>query len=74
MIVYKPYYDREWHIAEIDAEKARRIGGSLLYGGWIYGPANELFTNREAAAAWIMKDYGQARKYQITLEQAKEAV
>ena len=74
MIVYIPYYDREWHIEEVDAEKARRIGGSLLYNGWIYGPANELFTNREAAAAWIMKDYVQARKYQITLEQAKEAV
>lgn len=27
-----------------------------------------------AAAAWIMKDYRQARKYQITLEQAKEAI
>lgn len=74
MIVYQPAFDRDWKIVEIDAENARRIGSFVSYNGWIYGPANLLFTEREGAASWIRKEYGEARKYQISLEDAKEAV
>ena len=73
MIVYHPVFDRDWKIVEIDPVKATNIGEYILYHGYIYGPTNELFTDREGAAAWIRKEYNEARKYQLTLEQAKEA-
>lgn len=72
---YAAYYDRGWNILEFDASKARRLpGGSLLYQGWIYGPADECFTDPEGARLWIMKEYHAARAYQVTLEQAQEAI
>lgn len=70
---YAAYYERGYHILEFDAKKARRIGGYLVYNGWIYGPANECFTDPEGARLWIIKEYGAARKYQVTLEQAQKA-
>ena len=74
MKVYAAYYDRGWNILEFDASKARRIGNSLEYSGWIYGPANECFTSQEGARLWIQKEYHAARAYQVTLEQAQEAI
>jgi hypothetical protein len=71
---YAAYYDNNgYKILEFDAKKARRIGGYISYNGWIYGPANEVFTDREGARLWIIKEYGAARKYQVTLEQAQKA-
>ena len=69
MTAYAAYYDRGWNILEFDASKARRIGGYLSYNGWIYGPANEIFTCEQGARLWIEKEYGKARVYQRTLEQ-----
>lgn len=71
---YAAYYDRGWNILELDASKARRIGNSLEYSGWIYGPANEIFTCEQGAQLWIEKEYGKARVYKVTLEQAQEAI
>lgn len=71
---YAAYYDRGYKVLEFDASKARRIGGYLVYNGWIYGPANECFTDPEGARLWIMKEYHAARAFQVTLEQAQEAM
>lgn len=72
---YAAYYDRGWNVLEFDASKARRSpGGHLLYQGWIYGPADEIFTCEQGALLWIEKEYGKAREYQVTLEQAQEAI
>ena len=71
---YAAYYDRGWNILEFDASKARRIGGDLVYNGWIYGPANECFTSPEGARLWIQKEYSAARAFQVTLEQAQEDI
>ena len=69
---YAAYYDKCWNVLEFDASKARRIGGCLNYNGWIYGPADEIFTCEQGALLWIEKEYGKARAYQVTLEQAKK--
>ena len=69
---YSAYYDKCWNVLEFDASKARRIGGYLNYNGWIYGPADEIFTCEHGALLWIEKEYGKAREYQVTLEQAKK--
>lgn len=74
MTAYAAYYDRGWNILEFDASKARRIGGYLNYNGWIYGPANEIFTCEQGARLWIEKEYGKARAFQVTLEQAQGMV
>ena len=74
MKAYAAYYDRGWNILEFDANKARRIGGYLVYSGVIYGPANECFTSQEGARLWIQKEYHAARAFQVTLEQAQEAI
>lgn len=71
---YAAYYDRGYKVLEFDASKARRIGGYLSYDGWIYGPANECFTDPEGARLWIQKEYSAARAYQVTLEQAQGMV
>lgn len=72
MSAYAAYYDKCWNVLEFDASKARRIGGYLNYNGWIYGPADEIFTCEQGALLWIEKEYGKARVYQVTLEQAKK--
>ena len=71
---YAAYYDKCWNVLEFDASKARRIGNSLVYNGWIYGPADEIFTCEQGARLWIEKEYGKARAYQVTLEQAQGMV
>ena len=71
---YAAYYDKCWNVLEFDASKARRIGGYLNYNGWIYGPADQVFTCEQGARLWIEKEYGKAREYQVTLEQAQEAI
>ena len=71
---YAAYYDKCWNVLEFDASKARRIGGYLNYNGWIYGPADEIFTCEQGARLWIEKEYGKARAYQVTLEQAQGMV
>ena len=59
MKVYIPYYDRCYHILEADADKMRRIGKYWRYNGWIYG--DTAYTTREAAEAYINKNYSAAR-------------
>lgn len=71
---YAAYYDRGYKVLEFDASKARRIGNYLEYNGWIYGPADEIFTCEQGALLWIGKEYGKARAFQVTLEQAQGTV
>ena len=71
---YAAYYDGGYKVLKFDASKARRIGGYLNYNGWIYGPADEIFTCEQGARLWIEKEYGKARAYQVTLEQAQGTV
>lgn len=71
---YAAYYEKGWKILGFDASKARRIGNYLEYSGWIFGPADEVFTCEQGARLWIEKEYGKARAYQVTLEQAQGMV
>ena len=71
---YAAYYENGWKVLEFNASKARRIGNYLEYNGWIYGPANEIFTCEQGTRLWIEKEYGKAWAYQVTLEQAQGMV
>jgi hypothetical protein len=62
MKIFIPYYDRGYHIQEANSETARRIGKYWNYNGWIYG--DTAYTTREAAEAWINRDYNIARKFE----------
>ena len=60
MKIYIPYYDKNYHIQEADAEKARRIGRYWTYNGWIYGDV--AYTTQEGAEAYINKQYHAAKQ------------
>lgn len=60
--IFIPYYDRGYHVIEVPAERARKVGKYWHCNGWCYG--EHAFTTDPGAWAWIDKQYTLSRSFE----------